>query len=246
MDAKTIIDKVHRMAQVAIPELIAPLYLFLEQPSWMPEVEHAQGWTLPPGRVLWNVRQDMIDRSEWRGSGPMIWLLPDCIDGSGSYWEPHADILRVAAHELGHVTERVDAWQGDPTPPKGHIEQERELLLKWATDPEVCRGERERQQIPWENGHGLDFIRRTLHVTARAWDAGFNFSIDIVCAGQRYGLSNPSLYMRALGDEPDRLRHETFATIAATPPPRAFTELFERDTRPYLDWLAAQPTEQTQ
>jgi hypothetical protein len=85
--------------------------------------------------------------------------------------------------------------------------------------------------VPLECCHALPFIRVALHLHFRARIPGLGPYNVVDTAG--YQLSPVETYVQALGDEPQQLALETFATIKTIPPPLALAKLWERDTAIY-------------
>jgi hypothetical protein len=88
--------------------------------------------------------------------------------------------------------------------------------------------------IPWR-GHEWAFIRAALHLAHRAAALGVDLTPRDVFDAETYGLTPTGRYVAALGDEPDRLAGCDFATVARTPPPAAFGELWLADVRRWLE-----------
>jgi len=83
--------------------------------------------------------------------------------------------------------------------------------------------------VPWE-GHGLAFIRASLHIAFRARVLHSWLGIEALrVAGPSYGLSTCFEYADAIGDERTERAAEPITTILATEPPAEFTDLFNRD-----------------
>lgn len=154
----------------------------------------------------------------WRGDGDVIAVCDSWFQLERS----RAD--GVLIHELGHVVDNrgLEAVVSD---------EGIELTLQ-KDQAKVALGDPvfvdDSGPAPKWSGHGLSWIRAVIHLICRAgvsqWHVNF--------ADEGYGLSDRVEYIKALGDEPRRLESLPVAEILKQPAPAAFTELFERDTKP--------------
>ncbi|QDT74430.1 hypothetical protein [Lacipirellula limnantheis] len=82
--------------------------------------------------------------------------------------------------------------------------------------------------------HGARFLRATLHVYGRAQQLGIEAVLSEIVGAVGNGWLSPEVdYLRVLQGEIHAMRGESFATILATPPPEAFSELWQADVALY-------------
>lgn len=146
------------------------------------------------------------------------WIRGDGPDGPCIVFneEPTAEIL---AHELSHVLpfRRLDFIAAS----KPSLTFERAM---WRV-AEVQGIE------PWV-GHGVEFIRRALHLLHRAELAGCDVRLPLaMIAGGDYGLSGGDEYKMALGIETHTYQRLSFAEIEAVEAPKPFLDLWRSDTQ---------------
>ncbi|MFO0790465.1 MAG: hypothetical protein U0805_13505 [Pirellulales bacterium] len=167
------------------------------------------------GRHL-GLREHLRSRGRWPGYYPGAIVFIDVP-------EDREELYGLGIHELAHQT---PAWRwADIEPTEADRALQALALLVWSgTNPDPLL-----QPAPWL-GHGADFIRRTLHLIARAAAKGVEVSLPAVgVAGAQYGLSGLWKYRRALGGEPARLAGCSFAEIENIPAPPEFIAVFEAD-----------------
>ena len=85
------------------------------------------------------------------------------------------------------------------------------------------------------SGHGWSFIRTALHLVHRARKRQCELNADLICAGQRYGLSRASDYADALGDEPERFTGKRLSSLNQMRPPESFVRVWANDLTAALD-----------
>jgi hypothetical protein len=96
-------------------------------------------------------------------------------------------------------------------------------------------GEEERGKPLWFPNHGARFTRIAIHLWWRLALLGEFIDFTSLCAGAQYSMSPCFLYWRALGAEPIRMQHATFAEIANSEPPAEFTEFWLADLAYWMD-----------
>ncbi|HPM24196.1 MAG TPA: hypothetical protein PLP66_09845 [Phycisphaerae bacterium] len=173
----------------------------------------------------------------WSGRGPAMVLDPRSIARTAArrirparrrVFAPAA--LGVAIHELAHV---LTAEPDEAEPTAEYVKAGRAMLTADADGTETPTNG-PGAAVPWR-GHEWAFIRAALHLTHRAAALGVDLTPRDVFDAEPHGLAPTGRYVAALGDEPDRLAGCDFATIARTPPPAAFAELWLADVRGWLE-----------
>lgn len=220
----THVAEMHTMASVIVVEL-PQLYIIRHQDD-LPLHDSTRAYALNSRQSV-ILRERMTARGIWNGCRPSI--VFGGIDNFSS------DELRgIFIHELAHLTPVLpDVF---PFEPSAAVEQfSREMFTECERDTVP------RTQEPWLQGgnHGADFVRRALHLHFRAINAGWAMSYRVLnIAGARYGLSDAWRYSVALADEPHRMRGASFDEIESTPPPAAFSQVFESNKQRFAGWLA--------
>lgn len=224
MQTDELLSDAQRMAAIVAPELTArPLYILGEHPKSLP-VPNALGYATTPTPLA--IRDELLAAGKWRGQGSCIVLIPDQIAAEAQEQDSPLFTFervfnRTVVHELAHCLPA-----GLPIPDLAPTTEGRDLqaarFAMFAADANPPA------ETPWE-GHGIDFIRRCIHLINRAWSAGFDVAGGYLCADALYGLSPVIRYAQALGDEPERMAGRTFAEIEATDPSADFLTLFNRD-----------------
>jgi hypothetical protein len=132
-------------------------------------------------------------------------------------------VFATVLHELAHILERPASY-AERTPDEDPLRIRFDALTiahatrqPWPAD------------VPAYHGHDHVFIRTCLHLAYRAQQAGIAICPNVFCAGRGYGLYPATSYERALGDEPEQLRHLKFQELLAIEPPAAFTALWQDD-----------------
>jgi hypothetical protein len=208
-----------RIALQLAPELFAaPLYV-LNVPDGDPALStRVKAYAADTG--LFALQDSLRDAGRWRGHGPVIAFCDV---------EPH-EVLPLLIHELAHCVP-FDPVRNirEPTPELRAFQ--RATVEVWLAGAQVFTP-------PWQRGdHGLQFVRRCIHLHHRAWQLGIEVGAgDVHFAGEQYGLSEHWRYRRALGDEPRRMACESFAGIESAEPPDEFVQLWRDDL---ADWYRA-------
>lgn len=168
-------------------------------------------------------------RGDWQGRGAqvvtdragiMAELVQDCGGDEVLADEMFDDRVRdILVHELGHVLDK-GLCLADAVPARVQLSQQR-LAAYCKAPPPV-------EPVPWV-GHGLSWIRVTLHLVWRAQELGHDVALPTACNTSHYSLSPVLAYQNVLGDEPERLAHERFSTINTIDPPLPFVRLFKAD-----------------
>ena len=167
----------------------------------------------------------------WRGRGPCLYIDDDSIfEHFHSEAIAREQFRAVAIHEVCHAL-AADEWPADMPDKKQHAEPLADGLAFWC---EIFHPEKPKapkyHPIPWAM-HGPRFIRACIHVVKRMIAQRDGLHLGSTCvAGPYYGLSSHWSYADALADEPEQLAHLPIRSILATPPPVAFTALWEKDT----------------
>jgi hypothetical protein len=160
---------------------------------------------------------------EYRGRGPAMVINEDAIRQCHHPDDVEYIILATVLHELAHIVERPThhaEWHADADPMRIKFDA---LTVAYAThEPQPV-------DVPAYDGHDHVFIRTCLHLACRAEQVGVKICPNVLCAGRSYGLYPATSYQRALGDEPEQLRHLKFQEILAIEPPAAFTALWQDD-----------------
>ncbi|MCE9556750.1 MAG: hypothetical protein K8T91_25655 [Planctomycetes bacterium] len=193
------------------PELRqAPLYLITAPPDYPRGCYGAFHMRRPDAAI----REALILSGQWEGPGNIIVLGRD-FQGE--------ELTGILAHEGAHCLPFCPFDFDDRAPTKAEAEREAEAVAAWASSPPVSGP-------PWEHSHGLQFVRRVLHLHYRAERSGVSVPLPTLhCAGPHYGLSGLWKYKRALGNEPERFMGATFGEIEATAVPSDFQLLFDSD-----------------
>lgn len=174
-----------------------------------------------PGAAAWvgvGLDQRLQPRLEelglWQGPGDVVVV-------QAGWSQQSADgELGTLVHELAHAIQfREETLSPAEVAAFREVDQRR--------NDQARRGETVRfsaPSVPWEL-HEADWIRAALHPARRAGVPEFLIGF----AGPRYGLSGGEEYIKALGDEPQRLAGLPVAEILKTPAPAAFDDLFAAD-----------------
>jgi hypothetical protein len=210
-----VLTECHDLVLTVAPELAgAPLYV-VNRPANHPATGGIEAYTRP-GIITWDVRDALIEQGAWRGPGSTI-VFCQGVDRSQA--------LAVAVHEAAHLLP-MQALPPDVEPTDAMRAGQHAgiaMTLSQAIDESAV-------EPRWVNDHGAAFVRNCLHLHHRAWLAGYEICLHkMACGGWRYDLSDGWRYKFAIADEPKRLEAATFAEIASTPAPGAFTALFQND-----------------
>ena len=165
-----------------------------------------------------DIRDHLQAIGEWEGQGSAIVVCTDNIRRDCNNFR--VAFLTVMLHEICHLLPLSIAVPVDVDPTPQERKQAAEVHHEFITKP-VCN--------LVAADHGDRFARIACHVLFRALAIGFVAPAHQMFAGYTYGLSHPHDYYEALGGEPFRMSGELFSTIARTPPPRAFIDLWKKD-----------------
>ena len=163
-------------------------------------------------------------RGLWRGRGFCCLVNPKVFDHL-NHAGKRRELLGIVLHELSHFLTfpaSLTDPREDPAPVLGL------RLLRFdpnGVDPFAVK--ELPKSYPW-SGHGLDFIRISLHLASRARDRGFDICDDITRADY-YRLSSTSTYRAILNDEIHQRRSEPIQRILNSHPPPEFVLQFGRD-----------------
>lgn len=164
----------------------------------------------------------------WRGRGACM-VINDTDFCHMDAMDIELAVLAITLHELAHIVDRPTVYRDRQGENPMRIEFEA-----------LCVGyEMSRDPPPAEiaapfQGHGLRFVRAALHLRHRAEAVGAPVSLFCYCAGNKDGLSHPSRYREALGDEPARLADMSIRDILDVPYPEAFWCLWTADMAHWL------------
>lgn len=173
------------------------------------------------------------DRKEWRGAGRAILLNVGAIrrlNKADASFEKHLN--SIALHEVCHhlpARPPID-WPEIP----GGIPQKLFEAANNRTKRELEAAASPDRQ-PW-HGHGFTFLRICCHMVWRAQQIDIPLCLHSIAGGAQYGLSDFSDYLRAIGNEPSRLRNEKFSLICRMPAPAWFADVWGRDIDRYTRW----------
>jgi hypothetical protein len=207
-----------------------PLYVVLRSQIDDDRVDCLNGCRAYTGFATDLHLQSWLERAgRWRGRGPAMLIYDQkfCCETS---------MQATAIHELAHILEReLNAFNTVPLE-EWPADSRHYLSLDYsAQNPQDCRPSSE----PAWYQHGAEFIRVGIHLTFRAYAAGFPIGAAMpLIAGEAYGLSPIHDYAEALLSEMEGFPQPPLRSLANRPPPRAFAELFERDTAPECRPLA--------
>lgn len=130
-----------------------------------------------------------------------------------------SEMLAVLTHELAH------AACDTPLDP-GHAEID--IGLRREVVRRAIIGQLPTPKMPYE-GHEDDFIRALVHLWARSDALGYRLMATDLFPYARYELSDLFAYLRALGDEPQRMMKLTLREVLKIDPPHDFSELWCSD-----------------
>lgn len=215
MSDPALLSEFRTMALHIAPELQAGGLYVIDQPAtWAAPINcNAYCFALVPDFV----RNFLMAQGNWQGFAPGIVFVEPPSDDD----ESRGTFL----HELAHGVPVLPAPRPDYKASVLTLAFENQVFATFA------KGEPPAER--WAH-HDHRFIRRALHLHARAVDAGWAVRFSSLGAGGiKYALGSILEYREALGDEPWRLRSADFDTIEATPSPAAFAALWERDQRRY-------------
>lgn len=201
----------HKLAVLLAPELTHSGLRLMRQPAGWPAHSSTAAYSIT-GRCL-PMRDELRRRGEWPG----FW-------GCGYIVFVDKPTIGLTIHEAAHILPNAVPLE-DMEPSAEQALAQVAAADKWEN--------RDRSLDLW-SGHEAPFIRRCLHLHARAWQFGVEIGLpEIQFAGDQYCLSPAWRYADALGDEPERFRQLSFCTIESLPAPAEFTALFKSDVEHY-------------
>jgi len=207
-----LLRELHDLALAIAPELSgSPLYV-LNQPGELPAPKDTRGYHV--GGPCAPMQQYLKGKGDWRGPGPaIVFVTPDLT---------REEAVVLFLHELAH------ALPYSPPLPVVAITDDalgagRDALQAWCDDPEPDDASRPQWIV---GNHHQNFHRIALHLWWRAALLGEVVPFDGLCGGRHYDLSPPYMYWRAIGNEPIKMQHATFAEILASDPPKLFRDLW--------------------
>lgn len=223
-----LLDECRALALRLAPELAAaPLYV-TDLPADYPDAGDTLAFANRNG-FDFAIRRHLLDQSRWAGPGTVI-----------AFCQPMTDheALGLLLHEAAHVVP-FQAPPADFEPSEEFQAAQRLLVARKLIEPTG--------DVPtmptWYAAHGLKFVRRCLHLHARAWSLGHEIGLPAIhFAGPEYDMAAPWRYRRTLGDEPQRMATATFSEIDSTPMPKAFRDLFHSDFQDWCDRTGKEPS----
>lgn len=215
MSTDAYIQEFRSLAEAIAPETRdVPFYTLMQPDSFPSPYKSTRAYSVSGRHIA--LREHLESIGAWKGWGATILFVDPPSD--------RLQFLGLGIHELAHCLPlRVPQAVAGPTEQQ-RTDQLARIAAWAAADPD------ELTQKPWI-GHGLEFVRRCLHLRhrARVWrDVTIPYQF-IGCAGNFYGLSPWWRYVDAIGSEPFRLSGSRFHEIAAIQPPAAFRKLYRED-----------------
>jgi len=164
-------------------------------------IRHEPAWPAPPGVTAWATRQR---------------------DGLGAITFVQEPTIEVALHEAAHVLPAVEPM-AVPAMTAAGVAVQLETIDMWLRGDYLTNPDR----LPW-TAHGLDWVRRVIHLWYRAESAGVTVR---QCDFRAVDWADHDIgeYRARLGWEPVRCRTWSFAAIESLPLPEYFSDLFKRD-----------------
>jgi hypothetical protein len=208
------ITSARELCERLAPELAGNLNV-VQCPAELPSPEFVGAYCLTsPCEKLESI---LARTGELRGRGPSILFCDE--------YHP-VKSLGILWHELGHPLPYKSSDYTDSAPHKFDESQ----IAAFTANPSG-----EVADYPWWfPSHDGKWIRRVLHLWWRAALAGYFTPLESLhAAGSDYQLSRIDAYWEALGAEPVKMQHNTFAEIESEPYPAAFKEIWKLDI---LDW----------
>jgi hypothetical protein len=193
----------------------------MEQPDCLPMHESTLGCAVTGTLFSPVVQKYLVSAGEYHGPGPYIALRKGL---------PREQRLAVLLHEMAHVLPAAPV--GLP-PDTADVRQEAELrIAQFTADP-----------VPSVDGlptwiasaHGRGFTRISLHLWWRAAMRGEVTPLADLCGGAHLELPPCYLFWCAIGNEPVKMQHATFAEILATPEPEPFRDLWRATLEHWIE-----------
>lgn len=220
-----LLASMREMAMAIAPELhLQPFYL-VQHPDTLPTPGEVWGYFCHP--IAAPMRDVLTARHEWQGCGPLVAIVPENIRAQADEDPDSAHNFRhlltqAVVHELAHALPlRPQPREIEPSDTQRQLHYD--ILAAWAASPEPAGRE------PWANDHGARFTRRALHLSHRAWLAGYRHPQQGLAAGKRYGQSSLIRYQLSLDEELQRTFDYTLAEIDRMPWPAKFKQLWQQD-----------------
>lgn len=201
-----------------------PIYILAQ--SEIPAELHISGaraWT--SGLLDFHLKPILEQEQRWQGPGlSMVVVDADVIQGDLT------NGLAVLLHEIGHCLEAESKystrWQVNFAPELGPIFAER------YGGPVDVETEFPDCVFPRWYGHGLDWIRASLHIHHRAFHRGWWLTPSAMSIGGEYrGLSDGMEYRQRLLPELTREHDTPIVEILKRPAPDGFNDLWIQDTQ---------------
>jgi hypothetical protein len=209
--------------QVAPLDLVdTPLYILPQSrlPDYLGGKSICEGYTA----MSLDLHLKAFIGSAWRGRGACMVINDTCFSDWMDADEIELTVSAIVLHELAHILERSTNYRDRQGEPPVRIQFEALCI----GDAVAREAELEEIACPFL-GHELRFIRAALHLRHRADVLGTLVPLYGYCGGNQYGLSHPSRYREALGDEPTRLADMSIRDILNTESPEAFRFLWATD-----------------
>ena len=167
----------------------------------------------------------------WNGPAPTM-LIDDatCLNDSGGRLDLMAErFTAIAVHELGHIICTPRLFDHDDESDKAMSDMVRQAFVEsiekkatfYCSSPRV--------------GHGPEWLRACCHLVHRMQCRGWELRLPQVIDRDFYAYSSTANYLRALGDECERLTDWPIGSIASLPPPQKFLEQWNADCAAWPD-----------
>jgi hypothetical protein len=184
------------------------------------------GFAFGPTTHIFEVRERLSAAGIWEGAKPVIALSAHDIADASDYGDRfRLAALNVVIHETAHLLPYTPA----PVP---------ERLLDISDSPSMREFQRQQVEVGEiidktaepdhkYNSHNSAFIRRSVHLYARARMLGWSFPSTNLFGGDAWFCSQPAHYLEQLFVEVFEHQDASFEDIEATDPPAEFTKLWD-------------------